>query len=211
LAEKMPDLKNLRYLSFNSNDLGQGFATNMTKKIPKAPGAITTGFLSKVVQQGGIEDLAQGIRKIKSIEGLIFIDCSLGPLEMQSLGETFKELPNLRVLYLSKNHFASDGGQALAHALSHCSDLRDLNLESCALGPHEAEAIAKVLPRLRNLEELDLSNNRLGSEGIKALFRPLAGLKHLKFLNLSENDLNPEDEEMIGKALADLPHLELIL
>lgn len=118
--------------------------------------------------------------------------------KISNIDDEIKNLPNLEVLYLGRNHFKS-------FPKSIC-ELK--NLKVLSLAYNDIDSIPDCICRLQNLERLFLSNNKLvfvsdslGSlkkleqlelnrNSIQKLPEDLGYLSSLQFLDLSFNNLN---------------------
>ncbi|WP_168463925.1 leucine-rich repeat domain-containing protein [Wolbachia endosymbiont of Ctenocephalides felis wCfeT] len=179
IATHLKEVPHLQVLDLSGNNIGNYGTVVITVKLKKMLKLHTLDLSGNNIScknMKGEEDVEE-VAKVKAIA------VNLG------------EIPNLRVLSLSRNNFKVEGAKAMAEHLKEASNLQELYLSESNLRNTGTAAITATLKEMPKLRILDLNGNNIcnngsrehGSKDIEVIIADLKEVSHLQDLDLSGN------------------------
>ena len=113
--------------------------------------------------------LAEYLEDLPHVEHIDVSGNNLTDLSLPNLITSFSNMPNLKIVNLSRNKIDNDASDALALYLSDNNNkcpLYSLILSNADIDDYECSRFISCLKTNKNLRELDLSSNLLGSAEI---------------------------------------------
>ena len=133
--------------------------------------------------------------------------CGIDVEGCKAIAKALHHCINLRELDISSNYMPQSCTVELAEALKHCTKLCKLDISFNNIGCDGAKVIANSLSHCTCLEELAISNSSLGSDGAYFLARSFIKYESLFELDISCNGIGNEGCNAIAKALRYCIHL----
>ncbi|XP_033109584.1 ran GTPase-activating protein 1-like [Anneissia japonica] len=162
------------------------------------------GIGGKILAEALIECHKLSTASGKTLQLKVFI-CGRNRLENPcaiALAEAFKTLQTLEEVAMFQNGINHEGITALAHGISHNTNLKVINLNDNTFTAEGAISMAKSIRNLQHLEVINFGDCLVKSEGAEALAESLKnGLPALKELNLSFGEINSSAAIKIAESL----------
>lgn len=177
--ERLPQLKNIRFLQFVNTPLRDTEAQRIASILP-------------------------GLSHLNS---LAFTYNQMGAPGLMALAYSLGNLTCLDSLTVSDNPTAGEGLIVLSKQLGALRGLRKLNLDNNKMGDESMESLSEGFAQL-SLTELSLSNNDITEEGVFKIVPFIKRFSQLRELNLSRNKIGDKGSVMISSVLSKLRNLE---
>lgn len=137
----------------------------------------------------GMKALAEALKMNKNMQVINFNDNTITSKGAESLAEAFYAIENLREINLGDCLLKDLGGQTLSDVLSDSHvDLEVLNLSGNEIGPEVGIAIAQAMLHKENLRELILDCNQFGEEGCTQIQEILESEGKLDILSIEDDE-----------------------
>ncbi|GAN08442.1 hypothetical protein MAM1_0205d07954 [Mucor ambiguus] len=150
------------------------------------------------LSQGGIQYIAQALRRNQSLRYLSMCECKIDAKDCILLGEALKYNQYLERFDIGYNPLMTpnmDGITSIRQALNVNRSLKDLCLADSALSTEAAIALAECLPENSSLVRLDLSRNpNIQIAGLLALSVSIKMNRTITFIDIN---IPKEDKDMV--------------
>ncbi|CAO3633687.1 unnamed protein product [Mucor fragilis] len=150
------------------------------------------------LSQGGIQYIAQALRRNQSLRYLSMCECKIDAKDSILLGEALKYNQYLERFDIGYNPLMTpnmDGITSIRQALNVNRSLKDLCLADTGLSTEAAIALAECLPENNSLVRLDLSRNpHIQIAGLLALSVSIKMNHTITFIDIN---IPKEDKEMV--------------
>jgi len=154
---------------------------------------------------GGTSSTGLRLPPLKGLEPAHSLDMGglrLGPLSAEVIGKLISTYrPDMPALRVDNNPILADGMKALAEALKHNDDIRELHMRYCGIGPLGVQALTQALKLNSTLEYVSIIGNQIGDEGAEALIACVPQ-SNLKQLEVQDNLIAPQLKEKLEAACA---------
>ena len=190
----------LKELNISVNGIGSQGAITITESFEHFACHLNRLDMSRNgIGSKGIKALADALQYCTKLRALdISNNYTQDSAAMVALGGALKHC-HLQDLILSYNHIGSDGACSIASSFSQY--LCKLYIQRCSIGVEGCKAIAKALHHCKNLRELDISDNIMPQSCTIALAEALKHCTKLRKLDISYNDIGKEGCYAIANTL----------
>ena len=178
-------MPSLTHLVLHDNPLGKGVVGLLAEYLQYVP-RLHTLILRKIgIGETEMETIVQTFPDVPCLK---FLDLSDNPMG-NSVAELFRRMPQLEFLDLRNINMTEAGVATFAEVLPCLPHLDDLEL---AYNPSLGESAGCLIRHVPALERLNLACTGMTKAGLKLLAENLQHVPLLKHLNLSENNLGGE-------------------
>jgi len=209
----------LRELNFDSYHLKSADMSKLAELLNKFSNLESLNF--RYNNSGSLSKLLSGLQPHEYLRELNFRDSVFLLVDLRGLAELLNNLPNLKVLILSRSIGIGKNLSQLLLGLKPHTHLRELNFDNCRLESDDMPKLAELLNNLPNLESLNLESGLISESFLEArksgnsgnFPRLLLGLKphmHLKELNLGSCDFTRFDMPKLAELFKKFPNLEVL-
>ncbi|XP_071806696.1 LOW QUALITY PROTEIN: NLR family CARD domain-containing protein 4-like [Asterias amurensis] len=206
-AHHFKKMKNLKRLFLSDCLLTGEDMTHIAPALCDLPNLVELHLSINGSLGGSAASWAHHFKKMKNLQRLFLIGCSLTGKDMTHIVPALWDLPNLVELDLSENRSLGGCAASWAHHFKKMENLQKLVLNGCLLTGEDMTHIDPALCDLPNLVELDLRKNKSLGGSAASWAHHFKKMKNLQKLYLRFLFLTSEDMTHIDPALCDLPNL----
>jgi len=221
LLPGLQSYKHLRNLSLGECNLTSDNLPRLAELINNFPALEVLDLDGNPEIGGNFSQLLSGLQPHEYLRELNFRDSVFLLVDLRGLAELLNNLPNLKVLILSRSIGIGKNLSQLLLGLKPHTHLRELNFDNCRLESDDMPKLAELLNNLPNLESLNLESGLISESFLEArksgnsgnFPRLLLGLKphmHLKELNLGSCDFTRFDMPKLAELFKKFPNLEVL-
>ena len=109
---------------------------------------------------------------------------------------------SLTSINLESNYIDTEGGKAIAAAISASSSMTSINLRSNRLGEEGGKAIAATISASSSMASINLGFNNIRVEGGKAIAAAISASSSMMSINLENNSIGDEGSKAITAAIS---------
>ena len=120
--------------------------------------------------RGNVNAIANALKQCTHLEELSVNRNTIGDYDACIIASTFSHYSqSLHKLCMNTNNIGSKGCKAIARALQHCVNLKELDLSYNHLKDDDFVVLASALRHCTGLHSLDICGNSIGGKGLKAI------------------------------------------
>uniref|UniRef100_A0A7S1N8M4 Uncharacterized protein n=1 Tax=Eutreptiella gymnastica TaxID=73025 RepID=A0A7S1N8M4_9EUGL len=201
-------LAQLERLGLDFTNLGDHGIQSLAKGLAKSKTLTDLSLKGNHLGDAGVATLAEVLAQ-SPLRRLVVSDNNIGPFGVMAFSEALQKAGQLEDLHMGSTCLGLDGCLHLARAVVRSGTLKALRLQGCSIDSEGVELLGEALGDSR-LETLELGNNQAGLVGVQALAKGIAKSQTLRHLDLTSNLLDAGAAQALALALCGCKTLQSV-